>query len=169
MLIRVFITMKRILLLLLLAFSGHAFAETIDGRTLGLTTQDKNGFHMVLITANAKAASSSVLSVVSDKPARKIHANYSRERFEKLWSGVNTLDLSPYKLSKETKDLGPADNYIVTIGFGGGMDDLVSMTYLIPKCKASPEIMAFINKLVAGLLPVGSPGLLHPCKAAKTS
>jgi len=161
--------MMKVFFLLFLVFSGHAFAETIDGRTLGLTTQDKNGFHMVLVVVNGKAASSSVLSVASDKPARKIHANYSSERFEKLWSSVNTLDLSPYKLSKETKDLGPADNYIVTIGFGGRMDDLVSMTYLIPKCKASPEIMAFINKLVAGLLPVGSPGLLHSCAAGKRS
>jgi len=161
--------MKRVFFLLLFMFTGHVFAETIDGRTLGLTTQDKNGFHMVLVVASAKAASSSVLSVTSDKPARKIHANYPRERFEKLWRSVNTLDLSPYKLSKETKDLGPADNYIVTVGFGGRMDDLVSMTYLIPKCKASPEIQAFVNKLVAGLLPVGSPGLLHSCAAGKRS
>jgi hypothetical protein len=155
---------KKYVLLILMLLSGHVAAETAHYRVLSVVTQDKNGLNMVTVVANAKAVTASVLIFPTNESTRKPPSSYPRERFDEIWDKTQQLDLEKYIASEDTKDLSPATNYLLTIGFGDSLETVSKKIYMIPKCGAPQELIDLVTKLANDLLPKGSPGLFYDCK-----
>ena len=155
---------KRALILLTLILAADAVAQQPDTRVIGLVTQDKNGLFLFMAIATPKEvkASATQLDVKDGLDTGTIR--YPRELFDKLWEEAKTNGMSEFLENEDAptdQDLEPAKNYLVTIGNGPGGDK-----YKIPKCSASPVIVAFVQRLANGMLPEGSPGLYEPCPPA---
>ena len=158
---------KLALLLLSLTAAGVASAQQADDRVLGLTTQDHNGLHIILVVASSDKARASVRSMSPGHPRDAKILDYSLTLFEELWLKAQKLDLSAFTPKNDSQDVQAAENYVLTISKSNSQSgDLIRSTYLIPKCGAEADVESLAKQIAGDLLPSGSPGLFEPCPHA---
>ena len=158
---------KLALLFLSVSAVGVASAQQADDRVLGLTTQDHNGLHIILVVASSGKARASVRSMSPGQPRDAKISDYSLTLFDELWLKAQKLGLSAFTLKDDAQDVQAAKNYVLTVSRpnsqGGG---LIRNTYLVPKCGTEADIESFAKQIAGDLLPPGSPGLFEPCPHA---
>jgi hypothetical protein len=154
----------RCLVLALLFVAGGAWAKD-DLRMLSLTTQDRNGLHVLTIGAGTRWVEASVMSSKSDRPMDRRRSDYPRERFDEVWAGIAALDLSAYKAGPGAGDIGAWKHYVLTVMVDARDRSAQPDVYLVPKCDPPEGFQSLMERLANGLLPEGSPGLLRACES----
>ncbi len=154
----------RCLVLTLLFLAGGAWAQE-SLRMLSLTTQDRNGLHVLTVGAGARWIEASVMTSKPDTPMDRRRTEYPRERFDEVWAGIAAQDLSAYRAGPGTGDIGAWKHYVLTVMVDGRIRSAQPDVYLIPKCDPPEGFRPLMERLANGLLPEGSPGLLRACES----
>ena len=153
---------KFLVLLLSLSVSAQALAEQAGDRLLGLTTQDKNGLHIVFVAESPSKVLASVRRFSPGYTGEAQLSDYPRERFDELWLRTQELDLSAFASGNDASNVEATKNYVLTVETrSNGVSKRT--IYLIPKCGPAPNVVSLVMRLTADLLPAGSPGLFESC------
>ena len=155
---------KFLLIALAILAPNLATSAPPQDRSLGITTQDKNGLFVVVVTSNKGEAKIGVTEFSDRRSGETEVSTYSGDRFEDLWLISQELGLKDFTAGTPS-DIGAGKNYVITIGWGG---KAAREMYLVPKCSAPQSIVSFVERLTEGFLPAGSPGLMRPCSGEET-
>jgi len=126
--------------LLALAFSSCIFTGSSPKRTLGHVYQDSRGFHIMTLFESGSDARGTARTIGLNDADRPLLV--STAEFERMWSTLEAIDLSRYKLAKKDEDrFNAADNYVITKGFmrKGGTE-----TYVVPHSEATPALTNWV-------------------------
>lgn len=117
---------------------------------LMFSTQDAHGFYMVTFGYGQVA----IRGRIDKQPVDRIE-DYPAEKAQQLWNDIDRLAKDGLDGPVDEQHAHPELNYVILLQSSDGTRRSLSF----PKCARNPRVDEVMQRLGAGLLPQGSPGL----------